>query len=138
MRRLKSSAADDADSEEEVRASSRRLLRLKEPIALLRGDLDWIVMKCLEKDRTRRYETANGLAADLKRHLNNEPVVARPPATAYRFQKAFRRNKLVFTAAAAVMNPSPEERLFQLTLAKPAEKRAAFLEVRCEGDAGLR
>jgi hypothetical protein len=69
---------------------------------LLRGDLDWIVMKCLEKDRTRRYETANGLAADLKRHLNNEPVVARPASVAYRFQKAFRRNKLVFSAATAV------------------------------------
>jgi WD40 repeat protein len=68
----------------------------------LKGDLDWIVMKCLEKDRTRRYETANGLAADLKRHLDNEPVVARPPSTAYRFQKAFRRNKLVFTAGTAV------------------------------------
>jgi len=68
----------------------------------LKGDLDWIVMKCLEKDRQRRYETANGLAADLKRHLNNEPVVARPPSTAYRFQKAFRRNKLTFAAAGAV------------------------------------
>src|SRR5208337_1236431 len=52
-------------------------------------DLDWIVMKCLEKDRARRYETANGLAADLKRHLNNEPVVARPPSTVYRLQKAW-------------------------------------------------
>jgi WD40 repeat protein/serine/threonine protein kinase len=68
----------------------------------LKGDLDWIVMKCLEKDRTRRYETANGLAADLKRHLNNEPVTARPPSTAYRFQKAWRRNKLAFTAATSV------------------------------------
>src|SRR5436309_13748673 len=47
-------------------------------IHLVRGDLDWIVMKCLEKDRTRRYETANGLASDIQRHLNNEPVVARP------------------------------------------------------------
>jgi eukaryotic-like serine/threonine-protein kinase len=89
-------------TEEEVRASSRRLLRIKETIALLRGDLDWIVMKCLEKDRTRRYETANGLAADLKRHLANEPVVARPPSTAYRVQKAFRRNKVVFSAGVAV------------------------------------
>src|SRR6267378_31310 len=71
-------------------------------IHLVRGDLDWIVMKCLEKDRTRRYETANGLASDLKRHLSHEPVVARPASTAYRFQKAFRRNKLVFTAATAV------------------------------------
>src|SRR3989454_1140346 len=58
----------------------------------LKGDLDWIVMKCLEKDRARRYETANGLAADLKRHLNNEPVTARPPSASYRLQKAFHRN----------------------------------------------
>src|SRR5687767_3626141 len=68
----------------------------------LKGDLDWIVMKCLEKDRTRRYDTANGLAADLKRHLNNEPVVARPASTAYRLQKAWRRNKVVYTAGVAV------------------------------------
>jgi eukaryotic-like serine/threonine-protein kinase len=69
---------------------------------LLKGDLDWIVMKCLEKDRTRRYETANGLATDIGRHLQNEPVIARPPSTAYKLQKAFRRNKLVFGAATAV------------------------------------
>ena len=69
----------------------------------LKGDLDWIVMKCLEKDRTRRYETANGLAADLKRHLGNEPVAARPPSVAYKFQKAARRNKLAFGAGAAVV-----------------------------------
>jgi eukaryotic-like serine/threonine-protein kinase len=68
----------------------------------IENDLDWIVMKCLEKDRSRRYETANGLAADLKRHLNNEPVVARPPSTAYRFQKAFRRNRLVFASGTVV------------------------------------
>jgi eukaryotic-like serine/threonine-protein kinase len=68
----------------------------------VRGDLDWIVMKCLEKDRTRRYETANSLATDLKRHLSNEPIAARPPSTAYRLQKSFRRNRLAFTAAAAV------------------------------------
>ena len=85
---------------DEPSASSRR--RLQEAIHQLKGDLDWIVMKCLEKDRQRRYDTANGLAADLKRHLNNEPVVARPPSTAYRFQKAFRRNKVTFTAGAAV------------------------------------
>jgi len=69
----------------------------------LKGDLDWIVMKCLEKDRSRRYDTANGLAADIKRHLDNEPIVARPPTAAYKFQKAFRRNKLVFAAVAAVV-----------------------------------
>jgi tetratricopeptide (TPR) repeat protein len=59
-------------------------------------------MKCLEKDRARRYETANGLAADLKRHLDNEPVVARPPSAAYRFQKMVRRNRLLFAAGSAV------------------------------------
>jgi WD40 repeat protein/serine/threonine protein kinase len=68
----------------------------------LSTDLDWIVMKCLEKDRARRYETANGLARDLQRHLNNEPVVARPPTKVYRLQKAWRRNKVVFTAAAVM------------------------------------
>jgi serine/threonine protein kinase len=72
-------------------------------IHLVRGDLDWIVMKALEKDRTRRYETANGLAADIARHLNNEPVVARPPSNLYRFQKSVRRNKLAFFAASAVI-----------------------------------
>jgi tetratricopeptide (TPR) repeat protein len=68
----------------------------------LSTDLDWIVMKCLEKDRARRYETANGLGADLKRHLDNEPVVARPPSNLYRFQKLVRRNKLAFAAGTAV------------------------------------
>jgi WD40 repeat protein/serine/threonine protein kinase len=65
-------------------------------------DLDWIVMKCLEKDRTRRYETASALAADLKRHLENEPVIARPPSAVYRLHKAWRRNKLVYTSGVAV------------------------------------
>jgi WD40 repeat protein len=72
-------------------------------IHLLRGDVDWIVMKCLEKDRSRRYETANGIANDIQRHLNNEAVLACPPSAAYRFQKAFRRNKLVFAAGTAVV-----------------------------------
>jgi eukaryotic-like serine/threonine-protein kinase len=65
-------------------------------ISLLRGDLDWIVMRALEKDRTRRYETATGLAADVQRYLSNEPVVARPPSNLYRFQKFARRNKTAF------------------------------------------
>ncbi len=72
-------------------------------IHLVRGDLDWIVMKALEKDRTRRYETANGLARDIQRHLNNEPVNARPPSGFYRFQKMVRRNKAAFVGATAVL-----------------------------------
>ena len=72
-------------------------------IHLIRGDLDWLVMKCLEKDRTRRYETANGLAADIQRHLNNEPVTACPPSRWYEFQKTVRRHKFGFAAAAALV-----------------------------------
>jgi serine/threonine protein kinase/Tfp pilus assembly protein PilF len=72
-------------------------------IHLIRGDLDWLVMKCLEKDRTRRYETANALVMDLQRHLSNEPINARPPSRAYRLQKAWRRNQLTFAAAGAVI-----------------------------------
>ncbi|SPE57143.1 putative Mitogen-activated protein kinase kinase [Verrucomicrobia bacterium] len=71
-------------------------------VSLIRGDLDWIVMKALEKDRSRRYETANGLAMDIQRHLSNEPIVARPQSSAYRFQKLVIRNKLAFTAAGGV------------------------------------
>ena len=74
----------------------------KETIAALRGDLDWIVMKCLEKDRSRRYETANGLALDLNRHLNHEPVLACPPSAIYRFQKAWRRHKVTVSAGVVV------------------------------------
>ena len=69
---------------------------------LLKGDLDWIVMKALEKDRRRRYETANGLAMDVRRFLDNEPVLARPPSRWYRFQKLVRRNRGWFAAAGAV------------------------------------
>jgi WD40 repeat protein len=70
---------------------------------LLSGDLDWIVMKCLEKDRARRYETASGLALDIQRYLANEPVVARPPSAAYRFRKTVLRNKVMFTASTLVL-----------------------------------
>ena len=68
----------------------------------IENDLDWIVMKCLEKDRRRRYETADGVALDIERHLMNEPVVARPQSLGYRLQKSFRRNRLVFSAAGLV------------------------------------
>ncbi len=68
----------------------------------LRGDLDWIVMKALEKDRTRRYETANGLAMDVERFLKDEAVEACPPSSAYRFRKFVRRNRTMVAAAATV------------------------------------
>ena len=59
----------------------------------MRGELDWIVMKALEKDRNRRYETANGLAADIQRYLDDEPVQACPPSAMYRFRKFARRQQ---------------------------------------------
>jgi serine/threonine protein kinase/tetratricopeptide (TPR) repeat protein len=85
-------------------AAQRRL----EPVKLtklVRGELDWIVMKCLEKDRGRRYETANGLAADLKRYLADEPVQACPPSTAYRLRKFARKHQagLAMTAVLAAV-----------------------------------
>jgi len=88
--------------EELTTTAKRRQTESPKLIQQLRGDLDWIVMKCLEKDRARRYETANGLAMDLQRHLKNEPVVARPPSAMYRVEKAVRRHKLAFTAAGIV------------------------------------
>ncbi len=68
----------------------------------LRGDLDWIVLKCLEKDRTRRYETVSALADDIERHLASEPVLARAPSAAYRFAKFARRYRGQLVAATAV------------------------------------
>jgi Leucine-rich repeat (LRR) protein len=83
--------------------AKRRAVEAPKLVHLLRGDLDWIVMKCLEKDRTRRYETANGVASDIKRHLANEPITACPPSRLYEFQKAVRRHKFGFAAAAAIL-----------------------------------
>jgi serine/threonine protein kinase len=68
----------------------------------LSGDLDWIVMRALEKDRNRRYGTANGMAMDVQRFLDNEPIQARPPSRIYRLQKLVRRNKVVFAAGTCV------------------------------------
>src|SRR3990172_655381 len=68
----------------------------------LRGDLDWIVLKALEKDRALRYASATERAADIERHLDDEPVAAGPPSAAYRFQKLIRRHRVAFAATAAV------------------------------------
>jgi len=76
---------------------------IQNPQSKIDNDLDWIVMKCLEKDRTRRYDTANDIATDIHRHLTDEPIVARPPSTIYQLQKAWRRNKVVYTAGGLVV-----------------------------------
>jgi serine/threonine protein kinase len=81
-------------------------LRKIEPqrlMAMLRGELDWVVMKCLEKSRERRYETANALARDVQRYLADEAVEARPPSAAYHFGKFLRRNRVSVIAASLVL-----------------------------------
>src|SRR5262249_10414552 len=102
--------------EEEIPTLSNRLSKTEELPAiaanrgteptkltkLVRGDLNWIVMKALEKDRNRRYETANGIATDLQRYLADEPVLACPPSAGYRLRKFARRNKAALAMASAV------------------------------------
>ncbi len=78
-------------------------VRNTEPTTLrsqLQGDLDWVVMRAMEKDRTRRYETVNALAMECQRYLDREPVLARPPSAGYLLKRFFQRNKLVVTAGA--------------------------------------
>ena len=72
-------------------------------IATLRRDLDWVVMRALEKDRQRRYSTAQGLAVELRRYLDDEPVVARPPGGFYQLGKLVRRHRFAFAAGAAIL-----------------------------------
>lgn len=82
--------------------SARRGIDPRRLCDLLRGDLDWIVMKALEKDRSRRYETASALAADVRRYLNQQAVEARPPSAWYRFQKLALRHRVALLAASVV------------------------------------
>ncbi|MCL4217703.1 MAG: protein kinase, partial [Candidatus Hydrogenedentes bacterium] len=83
--------------------SEKRQVSAPELARAVRGDLDWIVMKCLEKDRARRYQTANGIAADIQRHLDHEPILARPPSAMYVLQKLAQRHRGALIAAVAVL-----------------------------------
>ena len=89
------------NNEELTKTARSRHIEPPRLLSQLRGDLDWIVLKCLEKDRTRRYATANGLAVDIERYLGEETVLARPPSQLYRLQKLVRRNRMVFLFGAA-------------------------------------
>src|SRR5262249_28574703 len=83
--------------------SANRGTELRKLSTLVRGELDWIVMKCLEKDRSRGYETASALAADIQRYLADEPVLACPPSAGYRLRKFVRRNRGPVLAASFVV-----------------------------------
>jgi serine/threonine protein kinase/tetratricopeptide (TPR) repeat protein len=109
--------------------------RKSEPPRLIRtisGDLDWIVMKALEKDRTRRYETANGLALDVKRFLANETISARPPSKIYKLKKTVLRNKLLFVGIGFVAV------LLVASLIVVAASLAKEQQARHEADVALR
>src|SRR5207247_10428321 len=90
--------------EREFSASHRGRIQKRKSMPLWGGDRDWIGRNCLGRDPPRRYETANGLALDLKRFLHHEPVVSRPPSTLYRLQKLAKRNKVAFAAGAIVLS----------------------------------
>jgi serine/threonine protein kinase len=96
-RRLTTLAADMAST-----VAQRRHTEPQRLIGNIRGELDWIVMKCLEKERNRRYETASGLALDLKHYLADEPVHACPPSARYRLHKFARRNRVAIMTASLV------------------------------------
>jgi len=89
------------NNEELTKTAKMRRMEPPRLLSQLHGDLDWIVLKCLEKDRTRRYETANGLAMDIQHYLLQEPILARPPSEVYRLRKFVRRNRMVFLCGAA-------------------------------------
>ncbi|MCO6043186.1 protein kinase [Aeoliella sp. ICT_H6.2] len=109
-------------------------VRQTEPVRLaqlVRGDLDWIVMKALEKDRSRRYESANDLAADIERHLHQEPVLAAAPSASYRMRKFVSRNKPAVTTAALLallLLGFGLVSTYQAQVAKRSETRARLAE----------
>lgn len=96
--RLSSMAADELTLVARQRGATPKKLGL-----IIPSDLDWVVMKALEKDRTRRYESAHGFAQDIDRYLNDEPVAAMAPTSLYRFRKFFRRHRKVVSLAASIV-----------------------------------
>ena len=96
--RLSKTSVEESTEFARQRSTSRRALQRR-----LHGDLDWITLRAMEKDRTRRYGSAGELAADIRRHLNHEAVLAGPPGTIYRIAKFARRNRALVTGTAAVI-----------------------------------
>jgi len=121
-----------------TRTAQQRKVDLKRLGTLLRGDLDWIVMKCLEKSRTRRYETANGLAADIQRHLNDEPVTAGAPTAAYKLRKFVKRNRAQVIAAGLVVAALLIGVIAFAWQAKVARDQRDFAELAKQGEAAQR
>ena len=119
--RLKSMAPNELTTVAKNRGSQPPQL-----IHFVRGDLDWIVMKCLQKDRARRYETVNGLAMDIERHLRDQPVLARPDSQAYRAAKFVRRHRASVTFAGLILLALVGGLTGTMTQARRATKHAAL------------
>ena len=134
----RSAQAEHALSESRDAMPSISAQRKTEPARLTRlvkGELDWIVMKALEKDRSRRYETANGFARDIQRHLDGDAVEACPPSTAYRFQKFARKHRAGLVTGAAFVLLLLAASLFstyQAVLANAARRQAEVERQRAE------
>jgi eukaryotic-like serine/threonine-protein kinase len=105
---------------------------------LVKGELDWIVMKCLEKDRSRRYETANGVARDVERYLRDEAVVACPPSAAYRLRKLARRNRTLLAAGAVAVAALLAGTAVSTWLAVRATRAEALAQHRLTGETAER
>ncbi len=105
---------------------------------LMRGELDWVVMKALEKDRARRYETANGLAMDVERYLSDEPVTACPPSAFYRFGKAVRRHRVLVGSAVCVLVSLLIGLCGTFWFALEADKNSRLAERRAANERGQR
>jgi serine/threonine protein kinase/tetratricopeptide (TPR) repeat protein len=121
-------------TEELASIAAKRGLEPKKLSGLVRGELDWIVMKCLEKDRSRRYETANGLARDIERYLHDEPVLACPPSALYRFRKFARRNRAALSTAALVAVALIVGTVVSIRQAVRATRAEALAQVRLESE----
>jgi len=120
------------NANEQTTLAKRRQSQVPKLVSQIRGDLDWIVMKALEKDRNRRYGTASDLALDIQRHMNNEPVTAVAPSPFYKFGKFVRRNKGAFAAVLAITTLLISGVIVSALLAVKA--RRSSVEARAERD----
>jgi serine/threonine protein kinase/WD40 repeat protein len=125
-------------TEELPSIAANRGLEPKKLSDLVRGELDWIVMKCLEKARGRRYETANGLARDLERYLADQPVLACPPSAGYRLRKFSRRHTAALTAAGLIAAALVVSTLVSAWLAVRAREAEGLADARLRTEADAR
>ena len=124
-----------SSTREAARIASARQTEPAKLAKLVRGELDWIVMKALEKDRGRRYQTANGFARDIQRYLADEPVEACPPSAGYRLRKFARKNRRVLATAGAfvlLLAAAALASTWQAIRATLAETKARQAQARAE------